>query len=68
MFCFPFYTIILSYESLTNGYVVAALLMNVLKRIQNGFAKWHILRTKIKGGDLLLDNPFEWSKWQTFNL
>ena len=58
----------LSYESLTNGYVAAALLINVLKRIQNGFAKWHILRTKIKGGELLLENPFEWSKWQTFNL
>jgi hypothetical protein len=37
----------LSYQSLTNGYVVAALLINVLKRIQNGVAKRHLLRTKV---------------------
>jgi hypothetical protein len=40
----------LSYESLTSGYVAAALLINVMKRIQKRPSAWHILRTKIKGG------------------
>ena len=58
----------LSYESLTNGYVAAALLINLLKRIQNGFAQLAAIANESEGGSLLLQNPFEWSKWQTFNL